>query len=107
METSVIVSLILGGSSIISSVFFGLIPMIRRNKLARLEDKNYQLLNDIKLFYEIEAELLERLQGSTNVSKETLKKEIRKKVSENNDGRVLSYNSKPSVYTETLNNYNK
>ena len=105
METSIIISIILGASSIVSSIFLGLIPTIRRNKLSRLEDNNYQLLNDIKLFYEIESELLERLSKVTGDNKETLKKEVRKIVSEKNDTRKLSRNSKPSVYTQTLNNY--
>ena len=42
METGIAVSLILGIASIISSVCFGLIPGIRRNKLEKLE-KKYEL----------------------------------------------------------------
>lgn len=73
METSIIISLIFAVASIVSSVFFGLVPAIRKNKIERLEKMNREILNDVKLFYEIEDELLNRLQAATGTKIRNLK----------------------------------
>lgn len=101
MDSSIIISLILGCASIVSSICFGVIPSIRKNKLQKLEEKVQRLLWDIKLFYEIEEELLTRLEGC-GYKKGSLKPTIRKIVSDNNDGRVLSDEAKPSVYEKQI-----
>ena len=101
METSILISLILGIASIISSICFGLIPTIRKNKVEKLENKIQRLLLNHKLFYEIEDELLNRL-SSCGGNKNTIKSEVRKLVSQNNDGKVLSEEAKPSVYCKQI-----
>lgn len=105
METSIIISLIFAVASIVSSVFFGLVPTIRKNKIERLEKMNREILNDVKLFYEIEDELLNRLQAATGTKKETLKREVRAIISANNDGGKLNDYAKPSVHKKKLNDY--
>ena len=44
MDTGVIIALILGFASIVSSICFGLIPNIRKEKLRKLENKNQEKL---------------------------------------------------------------
>ena len=101
MDSGILISLILGITSIISSIFFGLIPTIRKKKLLRLEEKVQHLLWDVKLLYEIENELLNRLEEHGN-KKRSLKTEVRRIISEKNNGRVLSDDVKPSVYAKQI-----
>ena len=63
MDNGIIIALILGFASIVSSIFFGLIPTLKRRRIEILEEKEQRLLWNIKLFYEIENELLTRLEG--------------------------------------------
>ena len=37
MDTGIIISLILGGASIVSSICFGLVPNLRREKIIQLK----------------------------------------------------------------------
>ena len=53
MDSSIIISLILGFASIVSSICYGLVPGIRKNKLEKLEKKVNVLAQDIDSFYVI------------------------------------------------------
>ena len=101
MDSSIIISLILGFASIVSSICYGLVPGIRKNKLEKLEKKVNVLAQDIDSFYAIEQKLLEQLSTSTNRNFLTLKKEIRKEV-EKEKGRCMSNYSKPSEIARIL-----
>lgn len=98
---SIIISIVFAVASIISSICLGLVPNIRKSKIEKLEKKVHRLLWDVKLFYEIEEELLSRLSATGN--KDTIKKEVRKIVSDRNN-RPLSDESKPSVFNKQLTN---
>lgn len=101
MDSGIVISLILGVASIISSICFGLIPNIRRSKLENLKKKVKTLAQDIDSFYAIEQKLLEQLSTSTGTNASTLKKETRKQV-EIEKGRSLSFYSKPSTISQIL-----
>lgn len=101
MDSGIIISLILGVASIVSSICFGLIPNIRKSKLDKLERKISILAQDIDSFYAIERISLEQLSASTGKNVSTLKKEIRKQV-EIEKGRCLSNFAKPSVIAGIL-----
>ena len=101
MEAGIIISLILGGASIVSSICFGLIPNIRKSKIERLESQRDKLFRDIRLFYEIENELLDKL-AQSGYSRTNIQKEIRKIVSHKYNGDVLSDYAKPSVYKKYI-----
>lgn len=101
MDNGIIIALILGFASIVSSIFFGLIPTLKRRRIEILEEKEQRLLWNIKLFYEIENELLTRLEGYGH-KKGSLKSTVRKIVSDKNGGRVLSDEAKPSVYEKQI-----
>ena len=100
MDSGIIISLVLGGASIISSICFGLIPTIRKNQLEKLENRQQKLLWDIKLFYDIEKELLNMLEQHGH-NKETTKKQVRKLVFDNNDRRLSDY-SQPSKFDNLI-----
>jgi len=101
MDSGIIVSLILGFASIISSICFGLIPGIRRNKIERLEKKVRTLAQDIDSFYAIEQSLLEQLSAATRKNSKKLKEETRKQV-KIEKGRVLSSYACPSGIASDL-----
>ena len=98
MDTGIVISLILGCASVVSSVCFGLIPNMRKHRISKLLSQRNKLFSDIMLFYEIESELLHIVEQKTGENKITLQKRIRRIVSENNNGEVLSDYSKPSVF---------
>lgn len=66
---------------------------------AKLVEKQQKLLSDIKLFYEIEDELLNKLEEH-GLNKNSTKVQVRKIVSDKNGGKKLSDNSKPSVFNK-------
>lgn len=101
MSTEIIISLVFGVASVVSSVCFGLIPTIRKTRLEQLEAKTQRLLWNMKLYHEIEDELLNRL-ASTGTNKQTTLREVRNKVYKENDDRVLSDEAKPSVYNKQI-----
>lgn len=101
MDSGVIISLILGFASIISSICFGLIPGIRRNKIERLEKKVRTLAQDIDSFYAIEQSLLEQLSAATGEKSKKLKEETRKQV-KIEKGRALSSYACPSGIASDL-----
>lgn len=102
MDSGIIISLILGAASIISSVFIGFIPTIRREKVSKLKSINKRLFLDMKQLHEIEEELLNKLQDYGH-NKESLKREVRRIVREKNNDRPLSDFSKPSEYNKHIN----
>ena len=103
MDNGVIISLILGGASIVSYVCFGLIPNIRKSRIERLEIQRTRLFRDIQLFYNIEEELLDYIVSiSSNINKSSLKIKIRDVVSCRLNEDVLSDYSKPSVYKKYI-----
>ena len=103
METSIIISLILGAASIVSSICFGLIPNIRKNRIEKLELQRDRLFRDIQLFYDVEDELLEYVVNNlSNANKSGLKIKFREIVSNNHKGDRLSDYSKPSVFKKYI-----
>ena len=101
MDASIVIALILGFSSIVSSICFGLIPGINRRKFEQIEKKVHTMAQDIDSFYAIEQVLLERLSEKTGKSTETIKKDIRKQV-KMDKGRPLSNYCKPSMLAQEL-----
>lgn len=95
MDSGIIISLILGFASIVSSICFGFIPELRRSKIERLEKKVSTLAQDIDSFYAIEQSLLEQLSAATGKSSKTLKENTRKQV-KIEKGRALSSYACPS-----------
>ncbi len=65
MDTSIIVALILGASSIITSIIFGWIPRVRQAKLLAQKKELLTLYEDIDKFIKIEEKLTKQL----NISK--------------------------------------
>lgn len=103
VDSGIIISLVLGCASAFSSICFGLVPSIRKNRIDKLEIQKCRLFRDIHLFYDIEEELLEYIKNNLpNVNKSSLKIKIRETVSERNNGDVLSDYSKPSVYKKHI-----
>lgn len=101
MDTGIIIALIFGIASIVSSFCFGFIPAIRRAKLDRLEKKAHTMAQDIDSFYAIELILLEKLSDATGKNVDTLKKEVREQVRRDKN-RSLSFYAKPSVIVSEL-----
>lgn len=91
----VVISLILGGASIISSIMFGLVPTMRKQKLEKLKNKNQKLFADVKALCKIESILVKRLAEATGKNEITLKKEVRQDVRDKT-GYSLSPYTKPS-----------
>ena len=90
MATEIIVSLIFGGASIIASIFFGLVPNLRKERIERLEKKNERMARDIDSFFAIEDELLTELLQTTGGKRKSKKDEIRKKISQQKDWVIYS-----------------
>ncbi len=101
MDTGIIIALIFGLASIVSSICFGFIPGIRRTKIEYLEKKVQTMAQDIDSFYAIEQSLLLQLSSATGKNVETLKKETRKEVRAEK-GRPLSNYAKPSSISKEL-----
>lgn len=94
----IIISLIFGVASIVSSIMFGLVPNMKKQKIEKLRNKNQTLFADVKAFYEIESILTKRLAEATGKNETTLKKEVRQSVREKL-GYSLSIYTKPSMNT--------
>lgn len=101
MDAGIVIALILGVASVISSICFGLVPGVRKNKIEKLEKKVHDLAQDIDSFYAIEQILLEKLSKETGTNVITLKKEIRRRVKQEK-GRSLSDYAKPSGVAQYL-----
>jgi len=104
MDTSIVIALIFGICSIISSVSFGLIPTIRKQRLEKLEKKVHVLLKDLDSFYAIESELLDECSKLNGKNKETLKREMRKRVKDTKNYTLSDY-STPSNLGKELARY--
>lgn len=100
MNTEIVIALILGAASIISSVFFGLVPSIRKAKIEKQNKKIYTLLKDIESFYEIESELLDELSTVTGKNKETTKRDVRKRVRATKNYSISDYSSPSNLIQE-------
>lgn len=99
MESGIIISLILGTASIVSSVCFGLIPSIRKEKLDKLTRKVNKMSQDIRFFYMLEQTYIEELSKTSGENKDTLKKNRRTQI-ESAVGYPLSQYAKPSVFKQ-------
>ncbi len=104
METSVIISLIFGISSIVASYFYGYIPAMRKAKIDKLNSKILLLYRDIDIMNDIESRLIDELSVATKENKETIKRRVRKEISDNK-GFVLSDLRKPSNVKNEINRY--
>ena len=103
MDSGIVISLILGGASVISSICFGLIPNVRRERISKLEKQRDKLFSDIRFFHEIEYELLNIVEKSGGNNVDT-KRKVRILISEKNNGVFLSEYAKPSIYNKYINN---
>ena len=103
-NTSIVIALIFGICSIISSVCFGLRPTIRKQRLEKLEKKVHVLLKDLDSFYAIESELLDECSKLNGKNKETLKREMRKRVKDTKNYTLSDY-STPSNLGKELARY--
>ena len=90
MATEIIVSIIFGVASIVSSVFFGLVPNLRKEKIERLEKKIERMARDIDSFFAIEEELLVELSQVKGVKPNSKRNEIRRKVREQKNWELYS-----------------
>ena len=88
MKTEIIISLIFGVSSIITSIFFGLIPNLRKEKIVSLENKLKQRSQDLDFFFTEEAFLLEQLCQATGENIHSKKIAVRQTI-ERQKGRAL------------------
>ncbi|MBO4739564.1 MAG: hypothetical protein J5606_08405 [Bacteroidales bacterium] len=96
MDSGIIIALILGGASIVSSICFGLIPSIRKEKLDKMQTKVNKMIKDIHFFYNLEQNYIQELSEMTGKNKETIKKDKRTQI-EKTVGYSLSQYAKPSV----------
>ena len=94
MATEIIISLIFGAASIVASIFFGLVPNLRKEKIERLEKKIERMARDIDSFFAIEEELLTELSQATGENKISKKNEIRKKVRQKKNWKIHSEEAK-------------
>ena len=101
MDSGVLISIILGFASIVSSIAFGIIPSIKRKKIEIMKSELLTLYKDLDSYYQIEELLLTQLCALNNKSPNTMKVEYRRIISEK-EGRVLSNNIKPSYITKKI-----
>lgn len=92
---SLVVSLILGIASIISSVMYGYLPSRRKEKIERLTHQRDLLFQDVKSFYVIEDKLVKQLAEAVGKNEVNIKKRVRQEVREET-GHTLSDYTKPS-----------
>ena len=102
MDTGITIALIFGFASIITSICFGLVPSIRKEKIEKQKKKILALLKDIDSFYSIESLLLDELYTATGKNKESTKRDIRKQV---RDEKNYTINSTPSSITQEISRY--
>lgn len=101
MDTGIVISLILGLASIISSIFYGLVPSIRKEKFEKQKRKIAILLKDIDSFYAIETELIKRLSEDTGKSQDGIKRDVRKYIRDQKQYSISDF-STPSRIKEEL-----
>lgn len=101
MEASVLIALILGLASVISSICFGLVPSVRKRKLDILEAKITKLTKDISVFYDLEQLYISKMSQLTGEKNDTIKKENRA-IIESQHNYKLSNFSKPSQFKREI-----
>ncbi len=72
MDSGIIIALILGVCSVVSSIIFGYIPRSRKEKLIRLQKELLNVYNDINEFQKLEQKLSVTLNISKIVARENL-----------------------------------
>lgn len=102
MDSGIIIALIFGAASLISSICFGLIPAKRKQKIEKMERKIFLLLKDIDSFCLIESLLLDEIHKATGNNKESTKRDVRKRV---RDEKNYTINSTPSSIIQDLTRY--
>ena len=105
MDIGIIIALILGVSSIITSLFWGFLPNVRKRKIERLEVKLLKALRDIEFLYNVEDKLLSELSSLTNGNKEGLKRKYREESKKSLQIEPSEY-IKPSVRSNELQKLN-
>ena len=103
MDSGIIIAVIFGCASIVSSVCFGLVPSIRKRKLENLQIKVSKMAKDINFFYSTEELLLSELSALKNESSESLKRQYRKQIENKIDYKLSDY-AKPSVTKKEIQN---
>lgn len=104
MDTSIVISLILGVSSIITSIFYGYIPTKRAEAIRKKNHKILILYKDIDSLNDIEDLLLNELCKSNGENKESVKRRIRKSISDKK-GFPLSELRNPSNVKKEIERY--
>jgi len=102
MDAGIIIALILGGCSIVSSICFGLIPTVRKNKIEKLERKVAILLRDLDSFYQIESILLDECAKSQETNRESLKRNVRSRVKELKNYSLSDYTTPANLRRELI-----
>lgn len=104
MDTGIIIALIFGFASIITSICFGLVPSIRKEKIEKQKKKILTLLKDIDSFYSIESLLLDELCAATGKNKESAKRDVRKQVRDEKNYSISDY-AKPANLMQEISRY--
>lgn len=104
MDTGIIIALIFGIASVITSICLGIVPSIRKEKIEKQNKKILTLLKDIDSFYSIESILLDELCAATEKNMESTKREIRKQVRDEKNYTISEY-STPSGLKQEISRY--
>ena len=94
MATEIIISLIFGVSSIVTSIFFGLIPNLRKERITSLENRIKQRNQDLDFFFAEEILLLEQLCQATGENIHSKKIAIRQSIERQKGRTIMSHPSK-------------
>ena len=97
MDSGVIIALILGAANIVSSIFFGWIPSLNKERLRKLDKKVNSLRRSVSFFVEEEKYILQRLAEKEDRPVESIKKELRKQVKDTT-GKQLDESFRPGHY---------
>lgn len=104
MNTGITIALIFGVASVIISICFGFVPAKRKQKIEKQEKKILTLLKDLDSFYRIESLLLDELCTPTGKKKESMKREIRKRVRDEKNYTISEY-ATPSSLAQEISRY--
>ncbi len=104
MDTGVIIALVLGFASVLSSIFYGYIPARRKEKIEKLNEKVKTLLQDVDSLLKIEYELIKEHKDAQTKPEITIKKEIRGRV-RNATNYTLSNYTTQSTLTKELSRF--
>jgi len=100
----IIIALIFGIASVVSSYFNGYVPTKRNEDIKKLNDKVKTLLQDVDSLLKIEDELIKEYKDAQNKSEITIKKEIRGRVRDATNYTLSNY-TKPSSLTKELSRF--